>query len=147
MYSELYKGTESRTVLTSFDQSAGTLTGRHWFSTPLSAASPEPHTLEAESWPAMSAIDYLVTMGQLVQVLIAEHTGSSRQSGNLWMRQMEIELPHPPSPLPCELVSHTKPLEQNVIERQDHRVHHVITESRTSNGVRVVAKLAQVEEK
>ncbi|GAA1532484.1 hypothetical protein GCM10009691_05290 [Brevibacterium picturae] len=59
---------------------------------------------------------------------------------------MQIQLPRPPQRLPAEFSSVTEPVSESTLDRADKKIHQVETESVTSTGVRVAAKLAYVRE-
>lgn len=146
IYEELYRGTDCATTLTSFDSSSGDLEAAHEFTRPAEAQR-TPVGLECEFWPSMTVVDYLVTMGQIVQVLMAERQGADREAGQLWMRTMSIQLPNSPAPLPASITSRTAPTHERLIEREGRRIQLIATDSSTSTGVRVAAQLAHVEER
>lgn len=125
--------------------SASAVLASHYLRLPAAVDETLAAGLEAAYWPCVTVVDYLVTMGQIVQVLIANNLDIDRRRGQLWMRQMNITLDRPPESLPCSFTSVTTSVEARPIERMGKRVHHVVTDSSTSNGVHVIAKLAQVE--
>lgn len=145
IYEELYRSTDCVTTLTNFDSSSGVLEAEHEFTRPTETQE-APVGLECEFWPSVTVIDYLVTMGQIVQVLMAKRQGADREGGQLWMRTMSIQLPKPPAPLPASITSRTAPTHERLIERDGRRIQLITTDSSTSTGVRVAAQLAHVEE-
>lgn len=143
-----YQLTHCETFLCEPDLTRGQLNASHAFTVPESALSEvENEGRTSAWWPSMTIVDYLVTMGQLAQVVFADQVNGDQRSGNLWMRMMSLELSSAPSRIPCEITSQTTPLELRQFERARHRFHDLSIESRTSNGVCAKAKLAQVSVK
>lgn len=105
-----------------------------------------PGGIEAEVWPAVTAVDYLVSMGQLTQALVYELSGLNRSSmSNLWMRSMSIKIPNSPASLPAELTTNTSLERDRLIERDGQRIHDLVVSSRASTGVQARASLAYTE--
>ncbi|MGO2944083.1 MAG: AvrD family protein [Brevibacterium aurantiacum] len=145
IYQQFYRSTDCATILTNFDRSSGLMEAVHEFTR--TEGNETAVGLECEFWPAVTVIDYLVTMGQIVQVLMAERQGTDRGGGQLWMRTMSIQLPSPPTPLPASITSRTSPAQERLLEREDRRIHLITTDSFTSTGVHVAAQLAYVEDR
>lgn len=146
VYRDLYRSTEGTTMLTQIDSETGALTAFHEFSSRSERPGVRPDGLESCYWPALSVVDYLVTMGQIVQVLIEERLGGDRTNGQLWMRTMSIHLTSPPEQLPAAITTRTIPIDERVIDRGGQRLRLIATDSKSSNGVQVKAQLAHVEE-
>ncbi|WP_428830931.1 AvrD family protein [Brevibacterium picturae] len=146
VHTKLYRQTAMQTVVLGFKPSSGVLRARHRAGEPPGPQAAVGSGLEDEYWPCLTAVDYLVTMGEAVQVLIGERYGAGRSGGQLWMRSMQIQLPRPPQRLPAEFSSVTEPVSESTLDRADKKIHQVETESVTSTGVRVAAKLAYVRE-
>ena len=147
-HDDFYQLTHCETFLCESDLTRGQLNASHAFTVPESALSAvEIEGRTGNWWPSMTIVDYLVTMGQLAQVVFADQVKSDQRSGNLWMRMMSLELTSAPSRVPCEITSQTTPLELRQFERGRHQFHDLSIESHTSNGVCAKAKLAQVSDR
>jgi hypothetical protein len=142
-YTNLYRTNSSNSRLTEFDGEAGRLTASHSFETS-SDEVPAPESIEGSFWPAVTVVDYLVTMGQLAQALISLRHGVAR-SGTLWMRRMTISVPASPVPMPADLETRTVATRDRAVDRGGRRYRDVVIDSRASNGVQVVASLALMD--
>lgn len=145
VYGGLYQSIECISTLTGLDASARVLEAEHRAQiSPL--ASRHATGIEGSCWPALTAIDYLVTMGQLTQAVIYATEGRSRASvDNLWMRSMSIELPPRPAALPVSFQTTTTLVKDTAIARGGQRIHDVRVASRASTGVSASAALAYME--
>ncbi|WP_228066814.1 AvrD family protein [Microbacterium paludicola] len=145
VYGDLYQSIETESTLVSWDAVGLTLKGEH--QAQLSElASSVAAGIEGAFWPSLTAIDYLVTMGQLTQAVIYEAGRRSRASiDNLWMRTMSIDLPARPEPLPSAYRTATTLVRDTVVSRGDRRIHDVRVESVASTGVVAGATLAYTE--
>lgn len=145
VYGGLYQSVECASALTRWLATTCTLESEHSARiSPL--ASRQARGVESAYWPAITAVDYLVTMGQLTQAAIFATGGRSRATmDNLWMRSMLIDLPPQPSPLPVNYCVTTRLSKDAVLERGGQRVHDVRVESRASTGVVASATLAYSE--
>ncbi|WP_284983516.1 AvrD family protein [Arthrobacter sp. efr-133-TYG-118] len=145
VYGGLYRNTVSRTLLTAYKATHQTLSAEHEFSSPASDAR-TPGGLESVFWPALTAVDYLVTMGQLTQVAIYESAQTSRSAaGNLWMRTMQLRLPSPPTRVPASLHTSTRLVRDRTLARTGRQLHDVLVDSMASSGVTARAALAYEE--
>ncbi|MFK4298872.1 hypothetical protein ABH924_004049 [Arthrobacter sp. GAS37] len=145
VYGGLYRNTASRTLLTAYEAPHQTLSAEHEFSSPASDAR-TPGGLESAFWPALTAVDYLVTMGQLTQVAIYESAQTSRSAaGNLWMRTMQLRLPSRPTRVPASLHTSTRLVRDRPVARTGRQLHDVLVDSKASSGVTARAALAYEE--
>lgn len=90
----------------------------------------------------ISVVDYLVTMGQVAQALLAFKHNSGR-SGTLWMRDVAIDLPREPKILPASFSSSMTITRDRVIERSNRRIRDFAVSAETSTGAKTLALLAQ----
>jgi hypothetical protein len=99
--------------------------------------------LESAYHPAPTVVDYLVTMGQLTQVLVYELAGTARAAvGNLWMRSLRILGVPRPERLPVTLTTTTTLVHDRLVTRGGVGLHDVLVRSESSNGVHAEARLA-----
>lgn len=136
--------TDSHSVLTGYEPEHLRLTRTHHFHSAGLASEAGLVGLEADYWPALTAVDYLVTMGQMAQALIELRRGAGR-SGTLWMRSVSIRLADTPQPLPAAIDSSMSAIRDKLIERGDHHYRDIAVEATTSNRVHVNARLALEE--
>ncbi len=144
IYSGLYRLTRSKTELADYDPETGCLRALHHFEVQDGAPARALSGIEADYWPCVCVIDYLVVMGQLAQALIELRHGVGR-AGGLWMRRMSISLGNVPASLPMRLESSMSLTRDKLIDRNGRRYRDIAVESCTSTGVRVSALLAQEE--
>jgi len=143
VYGGLFQSNTSRTQSSQLVLAGPVLhaSHQHMIERPLCAAP----GVEADFWPAMTVIDYLVMMGQLTQGAVYSAGGTDRAHvGTLWMRTMKIALDGPPSRTP-EFQSSTRLIRDRAIEHGGRRVHDVIVESSATTGVRARSSLAYNE--
>lgn len=117
--------------------------GRHEvrFESPARAAS----GVEADWWPGLTIIDYLVVLGQMTQALVYSSAGLSRaDAGALWMRTMQIERLRPPAEASA-FESEARILRDRVFERTGQRLHDVEVVATTTTDVRARSTLAYAE--
>lgn len=144
VYGGLYKDTHVESILTDYEGEPGRLTAVHRFSAEEEAPEACDHGIEGAYWPALSVVDYLVTMGQMAQALIQLRHGDAR-SGTLWMRRMTICLERPPESLPVQIDSTMTMHRDRLIDRLGHRYRDIVVTAQTSSRVRVDAYLAHEE--
>ncbi|PJJ77361.1 avirulence D protein (AvrD) [Sediminihabitans luteus] len=102
--------------------------------------------LESAYRPALTVIDHLVTMGQLVQALVQGLNSTDRdRMSNLWMRTMRISDVPRPAPLPVAIDTTTRVLRDTLVDRGGVRMHDLVVESLGSDGVHADARLAYQE--
>lgn len=144
VYGAQFQTTDSNSQILRLDSKLGTLSSAHNLRTvATSAAAPG---VEASQWPSPTVIDYLVTMGQLTQVLVYAFADTARsEAGPLWMRTMKISIGQQPSVLPTGFEATTKILRDRVLERSGDRIHDVLVESSTTSGVTAQSTLAYTE--
>jgi hypothetical protein len=141
VYGDAFRRTSATTGVGPVDRSMQSVRAVHRFTVP-DAAAPTAG-LEAAYGPALTVLDYLVTMGQLTQVLVYELAGTGRTAvGNLWMRSLRILGVPRPEPLPATLTTTTTLVRDRLLTRAGAAVHDVLVVSETSNGVRAEGKLA-----
>lgn len=132
----------SRDVIKSFDEGTHSLRSAHEL-TYGDIARERPSGLESAFWPAPSAIEYLVTMGQLTQALIHRSFRTTRtELGNLWMRRMRISIPSEPTNRLVCYQAVTSINRDSVITIGSKQVRKIRVTSRTSDGVEAEASLA-----
>lgn len=144
VYGGLFQSTTSRTDLTGFDASSQTLHGRH----ELAPATSAPVGLGVESafWPMLTAIDYLVLLGQLTQATIHVAHGVDRaKMGNLWLRSFKIWLDEGFSYPGYSFESAIWIARDRVIVKDGRHIHDVGLASDLSTGVRAEALVAYEE--
>lgn len=120
------------------------LTCRH--EAEFSSASPATG-LEASTWPSLTVLDYLVTLGQVTQALVYAAAGVSRATaGPLWMRTMRVERSGPPNRAnEGDFVSRAEIISDRLLERGGRRVHNVEVVAHTTSGVQATSRLAYTE--
>lgn len=145
-YGEGFRRIHCETELTGFDAERNELSSTHSFS---AAEHPQERIcvgIESQHWPAVTIIDYLVTMGQQVQALVylAEHT-NREQMGNLWMRTMRISRSAPPAALPLSTHTSTSLIRRRLIKRSGATIHDLTVASRSHCAVTAEATVAYIE--
>jgi len=143
VYGDAFRRTVATTRVHPVDRVTQSVRAAHRFTADDSESSPAASGIEAAYPPALTVLDYLVTMGQLTQVLVFELAGTGRAAvGNLWMRSLRIlGVPHP-EPLPATLTTTTTLVRDRLLTRAGSAVHDVLVVSEASNGVRAEGKLA-----
>jgi len=145
VYGDLYRLIESQSALTHFDPVDRVIGSAHRAEAP-SLAVDGVSGIEGAFWPALTAIDYLVTMGQLTQAVIFEVSRSTRSMiDNLWMRTLHIALPETPTALPAQYRAATRLIRDTTLNIGGRHVHDVRVESTASTGVVAGATLAYTE--
>ncbi|GAA2030883.1 AvrD family protein [Yaniella flava] len=144
VYSHLFQTTEGNSLVQSLNSEHGILRSEHDLRA--NNATFSAPGIEALRWPSVTVIDYLVTMGQLTQVLVYSYAGTSRsEAGALWMRTMKIRIDKPSAPLPVNFKAETKILRDQVWKIDGKRIHDVKVESSASSGASAQATLAYEE--
>jgi len=143
VYGEAFRRTAGTTHVRPVDRSTQSVQAVHRFAV---EDDPDPSAgsgIESAYRPALTVVDYLVTMGQLTQVLVYELAGTARAAvGNLWMRSLRIlDVPRP-EPLPTTLTTTTTLVRDRLLTRGGTAVHDVLVGSVASNGVRAEGKIA-----
>jgi len=143
VYGSLFRTTASETFLGA--EAIGlTLNGVHQMQ--YSAAPAQPSGVEADWWPGVTMIDYLVTLGQLTQGLVYRAGGVTRErAGALWMRTMQLARSLPPASQCAEFTSVAKIMRDRLLQRQGTRVHDVEVLAETSTGVSARSTVAYSE--
>jgi len=144
--SSIYAGDFRRcwieSFVTAFDPYARLLRSTHVFASRLD----EDLLLSPSGSPAgttASIIDYLVTMGQLMQALVYRaHESTRSEVGNIWMRSLDISFPAQPLALPSRFQALTRVAKDSVVYLGDRRMHTLQVTSQASHGVTAVANLA-----
>ncbi|GMA23288.1 hypothetical protein GCM10025864_10470 [Luteimicrobium album] len=91
VYHDAYRRTECTTWVRPVDRVAQDVRATHEFAVDGPDAPSGASGIESAYHPALTVVDYLVTMGQLTQVLVYELAGTARAAvGNLWMRSLRI---------------------------------------------------------
>lgn len=143
VYDDLYRSTQVNSTLTAYEPERGRLIATHHFD-PGGPPSRHHTGIESGFWPALSVVDYLVTLGQLSQALIQLRHGGGR-AGTLWMRRMTIRFERSPEALPAIFESSMTIDRDHLIERHGRRYRNIVIDARTSNGVHIEARLAHEE--
>lgn len=117
----------------------------HDFSPRPGRRTPDLSGVEASFSPAISAIDLLVTMGQMTQAAIYQSIPVEHRRGELWMRSMTIDIRDTPRPLPSRARSTTRVTRDRVLDRGGRRLHDISAESTIEPLVHARASLAYVE--
>ncbi|MFC8732919.1 AvrD family protein [Luteimicrobium sp. NPDC057192] len=144
VYGDAFRRTTATTGVHPVDRVTQSVRAEHRFAVDDDPPAPASASgVEAAYHPALTVLDYLVTMGQLTQVLVYELAGTGRAAvGNLWMRSLRILGVPRPEPLPAALTTTTTLVRDRLLTRAGAAVHDVLVESKTSNGVRAEGKLA-----
>ena len=144
VYSEGFRHVGAETALTprTVDEGVGAL---HDFRLRPGAQMPALSGVEAAFSPAVSAIDLLVTMGQMTQATIYQSMPVEHRRGELWMRSMTIDICETPRPLPSCVSSSTRVTRHRVLDRDGRRIHDISAESQIEALVHARASLAYVE--
>lgn len=146
VYGGLFKANAFHTHISGLELRSMTLRATHEFSSPHVDAELVGIGIESSYWPAPTVIDYLVTMGQLTQVLIYESEHASRgRIGNLWMRSMHIDVKQSSMAPATRVSSETRLLRNRLVVHSGRRIHDVLVESVASSGVHARAALAYTE--
>ncbi|NWN87076.1 MAG: hypothetical protein HLX51_00815 [Micrococcaceae bacterium] len=144
VYDSLFQTIDSISIIQSLNPEPGILNSAHELN--VKTTNPSAPGIEALRWPSATVIDYLVTMGQLTQVLTYSYAGTSRsEAGPLWMRTMKIRINKQDSRLPVRFEASTRILRDRVWKIGDKRVHDVKVESSASSGVTARSRLAYEE--
>lgn len=143
VYGSLFQTTTSETFLGAHAIGLA-LNGVHRMQ--YSATPAQPSGVEADWWPGVTMIDYLVTLGQLTQALVYRAAGVTRGSaGALWMRTMQLTRSLPPASQCAEFTSAAKIVRDRLLEQQGTRVHDVEVFAETSTGVSARSTVAYSE--
>ncbi len=135
-----------KTTIEVLERDRGVLRACHEFEASPVKFAACPSGIEAAYWPAMTIVDYLVTMGQLTQALVYEVSERGRgQMSNLWMRTMRIDGVAQPETLPTQIITSTELRRDRIIDRPSGRIHDLRVVSLASNGVVAEATLAYTE--
>lgn len=145
VYGELYRDVHCHSTLTNLHNEADELWASHAFRFSNVEDKEQVTGIEAAYWPAVTAVDYIVTMGQLTQALIARKRGLLRAQGELWMRSIDLTLARPPLRIPSEIKTRTKTMQERLVERSGRKIRSLVIHSHSSSGVSVEARLAYVE--
>jgi len=143
VYGDEYRRTTCTTRVHPVDHGSHSVQAVHDFSHDARPEPAAPAGIESAYHPALTVVDYLVTMGQLTQVLVYELAGTGRTAvGNLWMRSLRILGVPRPAPLPTTLTTTTTLVRDRLVPRAGEGVHDVLVSSESSNGVHAEARLA-----
>jgi len=142
VYQDAYRRTACTTWVHPVDRAAQDVRANHEFA--VEDDGPAVATgIESAYHPALTVVDYLVTMGQLTQVLVYELAGTARGAvGNLWMRSLRILGVPRPQRLPVTLTTTTTLVHDRLVARGGAGLHDVLVRSESSNGVQAEARLA-----
>lgn len=111
-----------------------------------SRASARASGTDGALWPGLTAITYVAIMGQLTQVALLAATGRGRrETGNLWMRRMSIDLSQRRQPSTDAVTTETRVTDRRAVRRQDSSLQTVEVRSVSSEGVVALASLAYRE--
>ncbi|WP_461163168.1 AvrD family protein [Arthrobacter sp. R4-81] len=144
VYAGGYWPTDSRSVITNFSSDSRAIESEHeLLHTHVTSAAPQG--LGTQYWPAPTAIEYLVTMGQLTQALVYRVCETNRATvGNLWMRTLRISMPFQPTANSLRYRARTSIEQDSEITIGHTRLRTLRVTSRTSDGVQAEASLAFV---
>lgn len=145
VYSSTFRQVRCVTDSLKFNETQATIHATHQFSL---EADPSglPNGYDSATWPATTIIDYLVTMGQMVQALVYAANQTDREHmGNLWMRTMRITRTRLPEGLPMTSTTTTSVLKNRLLQRGAARIHDMTVTSISSCGVQAEATVAYTE--
>ncbi|TFD11649.1 hypothetical protein E3T35_09105 [Cryobacterium sp. TMT1-2-2] len=144
VYGGLFQSAFSRSTSTQLALSGLVLNARH--ENTVGSKLRSAPGVEAAYWPAMTVIDYLVTMGQLTQGIVYAAGATDRAHvGTLWMRTMKMSVKGPPASVPGAFGTRTHLLRDCAIEHGSRRIHDVLVESSSTTGVQARSSLAYTE--
>ncbi|MDQ1124187.1 hypothetical protein QE412_002760 [Microbacterium trichothecenolyticum] len=142
VYGSAYRDIEVHTRLTSVTSDA--VLGTH--APDFGRASMRASGIDGALWPGLTAITYVAIMGQLTQVALRAATGRGRrETGNLWMRRMSIDLSQRRRPSTDVVTTDTRVTDRRVALRHDPSLQTVEVRSTSSEGVVALASLAYRE--
>lgn len=146
LFDPAYQAIDSTTQIAPCASAERALRARHGFDVVMNESQTRfGHDESFASRPALTVVDYLVTMGQMAQALIGKDLKVNRGAGQLWMRRVSLSLPPRRTYLPCAIESSTELAETQLIEKSGTRVYAIVVDSHTSDGAVVKSRLAQVE--
>jgi hypothetical protein len=141
VYRDAYRRTACATWVRPVDRATQDVRATHEFTVDDGVAGASG--IESAYHPALTVVDYLVTMGQLTQVLVYELAGTARAAvGNLWMRSLRILGVPRPERLPVTLTTTTTLIHDRLVTRGGAGLHNVLVRSESSTGVHAEARLA-----
>ncbi|WP_353653992.1 AvrD family protein [Arthrobacter sp. JUb115] len=132
------------TQLISYNETAATLQAEHQFQLRPDYNRILPKGIESAYWPSLTAVDYLVLMGQLSQALLELRYQAGR-SGTLWMRSVSLSTSSRPQPLDQSMTSAMTIVRDKYFQRAGRKIRDIAVEAVTSSGALLRADLAYEE--